>query len=177
MLQSARRLIVVFTKFVIAISALLYSICALSGDSSSGVSNPGVSIPTVTPDSACANVGAIAQTTGGSYATCESGFWRSRRISNPYYSATAKAFDYSGGGYGFAGAYTPCPAGKKVLFTACLVYGASGFFFHDQHGPAAGITGPPYNFPIDGDQGGYCLYVATNGSSGTLVVQAICGDR
>ncbi len=151
---------------------LLAAFGALAVDSTGGLSNPSVSIHTVTAGSACPGVGAIAQTSAGAYATCEGGVWTTRNISNPSY---VQGVAYIGP-FEAVAAFAQCPAGKKVLFSSCLIYAPNGSFFHDEHGPASGID-LATSFPISGDTGAYCYYVSAPGASGYVVSQGVCGDR
>ena len=141
-----------------------------AGDSTVVQSPPTVSILTVVDGDPCTAVGAVAKTVTNSFAACESGAWKSREISNPtYVQAVSPIGSVSG-----TGVYAACPTNKKVLFSSCLIYGASGTFYHDEQGPAGGIY---LGFPLPGDQGAYCLYVSGPSSGGYVVVSGVCGDR
>lgn len=141
-----------------------------AADSTVSQTQPAVSQLTVSDGAVCSAPGSIAKTVAGSYATCESGAWKAREISNPEY---VQAYVPMGPISGNA-VYAPCAPTKKILFTSCLIYGVNGPFYHDEQGPAGGIY---YGFPLPGDQGAYCLYVSGAGASGALVVSGVCGDR
>lgn len=163
----------VFIKYIVALVALSFiAPVAFSGDSTGAISNPSVVIQTVAGGSPCSGVGAIAQTSAGAYATCQAGVWTTRNISNPVY-IQATGFI---GSFDDVSIFVACPAGKRLLFSSCLVYAPTGTFYHDDQGPAGGVD-PNTNFQLPGDTGVYCYYISDTGASGYVVPQGICGDQ
>lgn len=157
----------------VLISCLIFlSYYAVASDATSVAVAPTISILKVSPGSACTRKGEIAETINGSYATCEGGLWTGRAISNPVY-----VYKQSGLLVGQAGlsAFAECPSNKKVIFSSCGLVGASGSGLHfDEVGPAGGAY---QDFPLEGDKGAFCLYVAQPGSRAYVVAAAVCGDR
>ncbi len=153
-------------------SWLLFATPVSAADSTSTASAPSVAIGTAVSGSACTTPGAIAKSTGSGFLTCVSGVWTAPVISNPVHAQAAKYIGPSSA----EGVYAACPAGKKVLFTNCLIYlpNGAGVFYHDEQGPAGGLVG---YLPTPGDSGGYCLYISGPGAAGYVVVNTICGDK
>lgn len=152
-----------------------------AGDSSSPLANPSINLLTITDGEACARNGEIAQTQSGTIASCVSGVWQGRSLSNP---VTVNAVSPFLVGFGGIAAFAACPAGKKAVGSSCWVWAVTSSaqgpgdgwgFIHDEDEISGGING--FGFPIAGDSGVYCLYVAEAGSSGYVIPTAICVDR
>ena len=142
---------------------------ASAGDSTSDLTSPSVTLKVVTPGTSCTTTGEIAETASGSYAECDSGIWLGRAASNPVYVNSAVPI-----GNGGMTHFVSCPAGKKVLFSSCLIYGANGIFYHDDQVSSAGVVNGWF---VPGDVMTVCLYSADTAVSGFLVPVAVCGDR
>lgn len=157
---------------------------AFAVDSTGGLANPSMGTQTVAAGQPCSYPGLIARTDQDGFASCESGQWVTRAISNP----TVVNAAYSIEGVAGVGSYAACPQGKKAIMVGCLIYGGyygdtnstpenmTPGYFHDESTRASGMTG---FLPLAGDQGGYCLMVSTSTGNhgGALVPVAICGDR